>query len=322
MLTIPRELAGLRRISLSDQDVFVAAAEEEGQKSWLYYFPFLYGFSLAESQTLLWEIFEGSICVYFLRVSDTSSRLSLYLPPFPFNARALAHALRRISDYNEDHSAKITWVEEGQAKIIRQTGFELEPVEEEYIYDAEAINLKAGPYFYRLRRNLSKASRIEGLQICSYEKTHEAQCLQLLKSWRQFKQNDRGVRVTGKSYMRSCLLDASSFGSRLLKGEVILINDRLCGFAFGGRITSRYGSLYVAVADHQVAGLGYLQRHHLMMSLEDIRYFNDSSDLGQPGLAEVKKSFKPVAMNSLYRARTSSSRLMRGAALSALAAVE
>jgi hypothetical protein len=322
MLAMPRELAGLRSIALSDQDAFVAAAEEGGQKSWLYYFPFLYGFSQAESQTLLWETYEGSICVYFLRASDTSSRLTIYLPPFPFNARALAHALQRISDYNRDHSARITWVEECQTNIIQQAGFELEPVEQEYIYDAEALKLKAGPHFYRLRRNLSKASRIEGLQICPYEKTHEEQCLKLLKSWRQFKQNERSVRVTGRSYMRSCLLDAFSFGRSLLKGEVVLINDRVCGFAFGGRMTSRYGNLYVAVADHQVAGLGYLQRYHLMMSLEDIRYFNDSSDLGQPGLAEVKKSFNPVAMNALYRARRSSSRLMRGAELSALAVVE
>ena len=51
-----------------------------------------------------------------------------------------------------------------------------------------------------------------------------------------------------------------------------------------------------------MTGLGYLQRHHLMMKLDAVRYFNDSSDVGRSGLADVKKSFNPIAMNTLYRA--------------------
>ncbi|HEY7763865.1 MAG TPA: hypothetical protein VIB38_02650 [Aestuariivirgaceae bacterium] len=198
----------------------------------------------------------------------------------------------------------------------------MELIEEEYIYDGELLRDRAGPSFYRLRRNLSKTGRIEGLQILKYDKGHEEQCLQLLRSWRRFKENERSVRVTGRSYMRSCLLDALSFRSNLLIGEVILINDRLCGFAFGGQISRNYGSLFVALADHQVPGLGYLQRHHLMMTMQHLRYFNDSSDLGQSGLAEVKKSFNPVAMNAVYRARSTSRDSSRSAKSATAAFIE
>jgi len=130
-----------------------------------------------------------------------------------------------------------------------------------------------------------------------------APCLDLLRGWRRHLQDDRDIEVSGFTYMRSCVEDALSFADGIIGGEVIAIDGRICAFSFGGRITPDYGSLYVAISDHGVTGLGYLQRHHLMMNLASgVRYFNDSSDVGRSGLADVKKSFNPVAMNMLYRA--------------------
>jgi hypothetical protein len=75
----------------------------------------------------------------------------------------------------------------------------------------------------------------------------------------------------------------------------------VCAVTFAGKLTTTYGSLYVAISDRDIPGLGYLQRYNLMMNIKGVRLFNDSSDVVRRGLAEVKKAFNPVGMNRLYR---------------------
>jgi hypothetical protein len=302
MLTVPDELDELGRISLGDQKAFVDAATASDQRSWLYYFPFLYGFAQGATQTLLWEVFDGAICLYYLRLREEVLYLDLFLPPYPFSGKALKHAQARLRDFNERRTTRIMWVDDAQKDVVGDWGFDFREVEAEYIYDSEPIRAASGPEFYRLRRNLSKARRIPSLEIREYRQSDVEPCLDLLRAWRRHLQNDRDIEVSGFTYMRSCVEDALSFADGIIKGEVIAINDRICAFSFGGGITPAYGSLYVAISDHGVTGLGYLQRHHLMMKLDGVRYFNDSSDVGRSGLADVKKSFNPVAMNRLYRA--------------------
>ena len=302
MLTVPDDLDELSRISLSDQKTFVGAATASDQRSWLYYFPFLYGFAQGATQTLLWEVFDGAICLYYLRLREEVLYLDLFLPPYPFSAKALKHAQGRLRAFNERKTTRIMWVDDAQKDAVGECGFDFRAVEAEYIYDSEPIRAANGPEFYRLRRNLSKARRIPALDIREYRETDVEPCLELLKAWRRHLQNDRDIEVSGFTYMRSCVEDALAFADGIIKGEVITINDRICAFSFGGGITPAYGSLYVAISDHGVTGLGYLQRHHLMMKLDGVRYFNDSSDVGRSGLADVKKSFNPIAMNTLYRA--------------------
>jgi hypothetical protein len=309
MLAVPRELAGLKSVSLTDQDTFVSAAEQSDQKSWLYYFPFLYGFSQGVTQTLLWEAYEGSICLYYLKRGENGFRLHPYLPPFPFCPKAVKHALARTSDYNGSRSSKIIWLDESQRALLAGMGFDFELIEEEYIYDSELVRSRQGSNFARLRHKVNQACRIEGLLIRSYRKDDEEACLNLYDNWRRYLREERNVRVAGQTYQRHCITDAMSFKDSILQGEVILIKDCLCAFTFGGRIASSYGSLFVAISDHSVPGLGYVQRAHLVSNIKGVRYFNDSSDVQRAGLAEVKKAFNPVAMNALYRARLPSRRV-------------
>lgn len=302
MITVPDELGELHRISFKDQTSFVSAVKESNQKSWLYYFPFLYGFAQGVTQTLLWEVYDGAICLYYLRLREEVYYLDLFLPPFPFSADALRHAQDRLKSFNEQNKTRIMWVDDVHKEQLGKQGFEFREVEAEYIYDSESVRAAAGPQFHRLRRNLSKTRRIADLQIREYRCSDVASCLQLLRNWRRHLQDDRDIEIAGFTYMRSCVEDALSFDNDIIKGQVIALNDRICAFSFGGHINSSYGSLYVAISDHGVTGLGYLQRYNLMTSISGVRYFNDSSDVGRAGLADVKKSFNPIAMNTLYRA--------------------
>lgn len=302
MLDSPKELADLKPIRIEDQSTFVTAANEDDRTSWLYFFPFLHGFASGSTQTLLWEKVNGALCLYYLKERESDHRLHLYLPPFPYSPEALKHGLQRSKDFNRTRSARIMWVEENQKDLIAGQGFDTEVVEQEYIYDSELVRRREGSRFERLRRKVNQVNRIEGLEIRSYVKEDEEACLDLFDRWRRFLRDDRNIRVVGQNYQRNCIVNALSFGDEILRGEVILVDGRLCAFTFGGKITSAFGSLFVAVSDHAVPGLGYVQRTHLFSNIDGVRFFNDSSDAGRSSLADVKKSFNPVAMNTLYRA--------------------
>jgi hypothetical protein len=312
MMNIPNELSGLSRVSLNDQGAFVSATTEANLKSWLYYFPFLYCFSLSNNQTLLWESHDGAICLYFLRRHDDKYRLDLYLPPFPFSPAAMKHVLERIASFNGARFCRILWADEQLKTPLESEGFRTRPIEQEYVYDTEQVRSLSGKNFHRLRRNLNRVKKIPNLELRGYRPTDEEPCRELLRRWRRFLRDEKDVEVSGYYYSERCLDHALSFQGDILRGEVITVDNRVCGFAFAGRISASYGSLFLAISDHDVAGLGYLQRFSLIVNSQGIPYFNDSSDTGRAGLAEVKKSFNPVEIHNLYRAHLPEPALSRG----------
>jgi hypothetical protein len=302
VLDIPVDLHDLRRLALPDQDKFVSAATESEQKSWVYFFPFLYSFSLSDNRALLWEDRKGSICLYILRRRADELQFNMYVPPFPFNPGALKEAFDRANSFNGNRSARIVWVDERQQRLVESEGFPTSQRGQEYIYESALVGSASGRQFERLRRKVNKLHRVPGLQVRAYRQEDAASCRKLLRRWRRFLSQEKERVFSGYWYTRNGLDHASSFHNDLLRGEVVTVDERICAFSFYGKISASYGCIFITISDHAVPGLGFLQRQSLMANNPDIPYFNDSTDGGEPGLAEVKRSFNPIEMHSLYRA--------------------
>ncbi|MDO9141991.1 MAG: bifunctional class I SAM-dependent methyltransferase/GNAT family N-acetyltransferase [Methylobacter sp.] len=302
-IKIPPALQDLKLIKLADQRRFLQAAEAGGQNSWLYFFPFLYCFSKARTQTLLWEQIDYSICLYLLREDEEGFNLRLYLPPFPFNQHALRVATDRLKQFNRDHSSSILWLEERQKNDIQQYGYRLKLVEEEYVYDNSLVTAASGKAFERLRSKVNRISKIPNLDIRPYRPEDQADCLSLLQHWRTTVESEKGLKIGGYNYARNLLNYATGFDEDILKAQVIAIDGAIRAFTFGGKITSEYGSLFITISDHAIEGLGYVQRKAFMEAHPYLPFFNDSSDADREGLAYLKNAFKPVIKNKLYRTR-------------------
>jgi ubiquinone/menaquinone biosynthesis C-methylase UbiE len=300
---IGKMIKDLSSIALHDQDVFLSAAIAGCQTSWLYYFPFLYCFSLGKTQTLLWEKIDNSVCIYFLRQRQQQYRLHLFLPPFPFNSDALKKCRQRVNRFNGDQACRIFWIEESQKAQIEAAGFHLQSRAPEFVFDTSRVINAHGQKFESLRKHLNKLKRIPDIHMRDYRPEDQIACKDLLRRWREVLLNQKGIEVTGYGYTKSCLENAFSFKGKILKGEVVVIGEKICGFTFGGPLSATHGSIFVAVSDHEIPGLGYLQRHSLISNNQHLCFFNDSSDTGRDGLSHVKERFRPVRMNSLYRAR-------------------
>ncbi len=297
----PKNPPGLSQIAMSDQEVFVSAMAGCKQKSWLYFFPFLHSFSLAPNQSLLWERASGSICIYMLRAINNVPRLRLYLPPFPFNAEALKSAEERQRSFNGDGKYEIVWAEQSAGPELMRLGYRMQYRESEYIYDGDLVRASAGGEFERLRRYVNRARRTPGLAIRNYEQGDQAACLDLLVRWRS-ERTAQGADIDGYRFSRRCIENVAEFKNGLLRGEVIIVDEKLVAFSFGGLIRPDIESIFLTISDHEFPGLGYLQRHSFMSNAPTVKLFNDSSDADLSGLEQVKSSFRAIEMNHLYRA--------------------
>lgn len=294
-------LAGLSHIAMADQEIFVSALTQCSQKCSFYFFPFLYCFARGLNQPLLWEKVNGSICVYILRYMDKGPNLRLYLPPFPFSIDVLKWAEDRQRNFNGTAKSTVVWADQSAGAELMERGYRLDYRESEYIYDGDLVRAADGGKFSRLRRDLNRVRKLEGLTIRPYGPDDQAACLDLLARWRK-RRKDQGLETDGYGYTRRIVEHASGFRSGLLRGEVAVINERLVGFSFGGQITSNMECIFIAITDHDIASLGYTLRHSFVSSGPQKKLFNDAGDGGSLGLKEVKSSFRPVEMNHLYRA--------------------
>ena len=302
-IKIPKKLQDLNLVELADQFRFLEAAEAGNQTSWLYFFPFLYCFAKGRTQTLLWEQIDNSICLYLLREIEGGFKLWLYLPPFPFSLTALKTAEDRLRQFNSDNSCNLLWLEETQYSDFSELGYDIRFVEDEYIYDTQLVVGSSGKQFDRLRQKVNRTSRLPNIEIRDYQPEDKENCLNLLESWRNTLENEKGIKTGGYSYAKNILKYAADFDEEILKSQVIVIDGNIRAFSFGGKITSTHGSIFITISDHAVEGLGYLQRKEFIKANQHIPFFNDSSDAGREGLNCVKNAFRPVVKNRLYRAK-------------------
>ncbi len=301
-IKIPNKLQDLNLVRLADQSRFLEAAEAGKQTSWLYFFPFLYCFSKGRTQTLLWEQIDNSICLYLLRQIEGGMKLWLYLPPFPFSLTALKRAEDRLQQFNSDNSCNLLWLEEAQRSDFEKLDYRIRFVEDEYIYATQLVVASAGKQFDRLRKKSNRISRLPNIEIRNYQPEDKEKCLNLLESWRNTLENEKGIKIGGYRYARNILKYAGDFDGVVLKSQVVVIDGHIRAFTFGGKITSTHGSIFISISDHAVEGLGYLQRREFIKA-NHLPFFNDSSDAGREGLSYVKNAFRPVVKNRLYRAK-------------------
>ncbi len=296
-------LAGLRRFAATDNDRVASAVAAAGVTGWSYYFPYLHFFSqLSGRERLLFEEAAGALLVYRVKRDGARASLSLLVPPFPFVPAALDHANARMAAANADGRQRIARVPEELAAAVARHGFTLRFNADEYVYDANQVRALEGAGYASLRRKLSHPM-FQAAEVRPYSAADRAACETLLDSWRRGLAA-RGVRVGPyRSYARHCLAQGDRLLPAVLRGQVIEIDGTVAAFTFGGPIDAQTASMFITVSDHAYPGLAYLQRHRFIRDQPLARYWNDAFDSGRPGLAQMKRSFRPVRMHPVFSAR-------------------
>lgn len=294
-------LNGLARVQAQDAGTFVDACEAAGGRSYVHYFPFLHFYG--SDGRLRWERYDGSVLIYQIRRQPAGGRhMTLYLPPMPFDLKALRHASDRIRDYNASKTVRIIWVAEEEVPKVARAGFSIFFKIDEFIHDRAEVMKLEGPSFRSLRQDLSRVRRTENLETRPYRKEDETACLAVLEDWEK-RMSANGVKLTVGTYAtRACLAEASRFAHPLLGGLVAQVDGIVRGFAFAGRISREMGCVYLCYTDIRFRGLPQLLRYQLMANHPELLYFNGSGDSGRAGLHDFKMQFRPVEMHGRYGA--------------------
>ena len=293
-------LAGLRSIEVDDDGTFRRAAQAGGCHTWLHYFPFLHALARTVRRELRWEEVDGSVLVYHLIDVERGPRLSLYLPPFPFVAAALAYAQQRGRRFDPAAPTRIVWVDEASLPTLAGVLASKRAADAEYVYDGARVAARAGGRFAELRSHLDRLERVPGLAVRPYAEGDRAACEAVIEAWRG-QRKERRAHSSAYRLALLCLADQGTFDRELLRGEVVTQDGDVRAFTFGGPISDGWGSLFVVIDDQRLPGLGYLQRYSFIRNNPDIRLFKELGDVEGPHLAKIKDAFDPVARSPLWR---------------------
>jgi len=299
------QMKSLNPIKINDEEIFVERLKEAKAKIFIAFFPFLHAFGNQKKRRLLWEEYDGAICLYYYRVADKKTTMQLYYPPFPFSKGALSHAVEKVQAFNKNEEVRIAWVESMDKLAVQKFGFITRSKEQEFTYKTENYIEMSGAAYANLRRKINKSKKITGLTVRDYQDSDKEQCQAL---YDDFCKNlkDKGVAPLGWYYYRDNFKNFSKYQKSDLKAEVIEIDGEIVGYCVAGLVSPEYAVIYIAITSSKTRDLGYFQRYSMFQQYPEIRYFNDSSDGGRSGVGDLKKRFNPVFMVKTYSAKLKS----------------
>ena len=301
-------LDGLKALDAADLPRFKAAMEAGEQEGWCRYLPYLLARNRPDRRAVLFAEDDGALCVFFWRAREDGPRLDLYFPPVPMSLAALDRCLERANDFNGDRSARILRVDEKEATVLsKDRNLRLTPRRRQYLYRPADFESLAGKRFRTLRRQAALVEALPDVEVLPYEPQHAEACHALLRRWRDAHRAAHGD-AGGAGAARRAIDLAGAFPEIDLRGEVVSVDGQVAAFAFGGAIRPGVGCFLEAKCDATVPGMTYFHRHRFLLRMRDFEIVNDGSDLGRPGLRQLKDSMRPVRMLEEYRARQPRSR--------------
>ncbi len=304
-MTIPSThgaLDGLKVADASDLSRYKRAVASGRQLGFGYYFPYVLTYNRSGRSAVLLAEDEGSICAFRWRMRAGGEHLDVLFAPAPMSPGVLRRCLERADDFNGDKSAKVLKIDAKDIDLCASLpGLRVSARKAQYLYSPEAFADLGGKQYRTLRRNVAKIRSLEALEVKIYSTVYREGCLALLKRWRQHHRDRHGTRG-GVGATRRIIDLADALASPDLFGEVIEIDGRLVGFAFGGEIRPGCAAFVEAKCDLDIPGLSYFQRYSFISRLTDFSVLNDGPDVGREGLAQLKNSLRPVGMHTEYRA--------------------
>jgi hypothetical protein len=302
-LQLTDALQQLNTLSASDLNRYKQAITEGGQTGFAYYFPHLLSYNKSDRSAVLLVEDEGSLCVFRWSAGDSRARLDIMLPPLPLNINVLQRCLERANDFNGDTSARVLKIDAKDADdIASMTQLRVKERKSQYLYSPQAFADISGGKFRTVRRMVNKVEALGDVQVSPYSAHHSDACLALLNRWSEYHRSTYGT-MGGVGTSKRVIELANSLAEPDMLGEVILINNELVGFAFGGEIRPGYAAFSEAKCDVSIQGLSYFQRYSFMSKLTQFEQINDGPDVGRKGLAQLKNSLRPIGMHTEYRGK-------------------
>jgi hypothetical protein len=297
----PNAITALKAVSPSDYAHYADALEDSQPKGSSYYLPGLLAYHRPGRREILLDHDEGSICIYRWESNKGATHLDIYLAPTPMNTSVLRRCIERANDYNQDTTARILRIDEDDASTVASLGLRVRKRREQYLYSPKKYTDLAGKELYTVRRNCATIGKLDSVRLEPYTPAYAKECHSLLNRWRSEHKKRHGT-AGGYGSSRRIIDLAGKLPEHALTGQLVLIDDKVVAFSFGGHIHSGIACSFERKCENHYSGLTYYQLRNFLLHLTDYPIVNDGSDAGRNGLKQLKDSFRPVKMHAEYRA--------------------
>ena len=127
------------------------------------------------------------------------------------------------------------------------------------------------------------------------------ECLACLDVWRS-ERGDKDWNGLLECERQAITKALKNFHELELQGVMIAIDGKVKGFGIGSRLRDDTWVLHFEKASDQVKGLyQYLDRECAKRLFLGVTFLNKESDMGDPGLAKAKQSYRPAFRVKSYR---------------------
>ncbi|RMD98282.1 MAG: DUF2156 domain-containing protein [Deltaproteobacteria bacterium] len=271
------------------------------REMWSRFFPFLFFYNAPSRQILIAEAGEALFVFLHRRPRHRrGERIDLFYPPLgckgPTFTEGLEEMIAAANEANGDSSARVLWAERSDAEEARRVGLIPQHNEWEFIYDLAEVAAMDGKRFRDVRKRFFRFLREYPLAIYRPMGAGDmAGCRTLVRALER-KQRAAGIPVLDTGYTLAALKWHTRFPEPKLLARVLVLGERVIGFAMAGGMTQSGANFFILKTDHSVTGAAEYLRCRMMDELYSLgyRWINDAGDLGRPGLRRHKEKFRPV----------------------------
>ena len=293
-------LQGLRPLEPDDLERYKEAVVVGQQVGFGYYFPGLLTKSRPGASEILIGQDNDSLCLFRWSNKGREPRLDVLFAPMPLDLSVLQRCIERANQFNGNRKARILRIDEKDTDLIAGVPrISVRKRRPQYLYNPDSFQELSGRKFRTIRRNVSRIEALSGVHVEPYKAEHYDACFGLLKRWREHHRTMHGTQG-GYGTSRRLLGLAESLAAPDMLGEIVIIEDKVAAFAFGGEIRPGVGAFLEAKSDPMIPGLSYFQRYSFLRKQNRFALINDGSDTGREGLRQLKESLRPVGMHTEF----------------------
>ncbi|AXH13392.1 Mur ligase family protein [Halarcobacter bivalviorum] len=297
-------LRQLRTLEVNDIKDFKKYINLEKKRAWIYYFPFIYFWSLSSSREILIEKEKDFLNLFLLDKFNRTypPKLSLYLPTLPLLKEKLNSAFERIFKYKGYKKASIIWLDKEDVSILKEMEkkitFEYKTFD--YLYDPSIYENLSGKKFRNLRQDLNSIAKNEKIEFLPYSLEYKKSCLEIFDKWINIQRSKYG-RLSDEKYTRNAILYYNLFDNEDLEGYVVLNNKKVVAFGFSGKMSDDIANMFIGKNDFSLPRVQSYLKFKFLQINKDYLLVNDGPGLSK-GLDHSKRIFCPVKKHKLYKA--------------------
>jgi hypothetical protein len=241
-----------------------------------------------------WSVYKDWLCI--ICSMDDDRGIFAFPPVGPSSRLEVVRVLLGwLKEKEGENAARIERADRRLAVELENSPcFIVEPVRSQfdYIYRTEDMITLSGRKYHGKRNHINKFLSRYSFVYQNLDGRHVKECLELVEKWCKLKrcQDDLSI-IREVEAVRSALVN---FEPLRLAGGVILIGDRVEGFAIGELINETTAVVHIEKGNSEIPGIyAVINQQFCENRWKGVPYLSLEMDLGEPNLRKAKQSYFP-----------------------------